>query len=118
MRSPRTPCLPPGVISQCLLVSLYHHESDKPLPFKSILCSSDVRWAALFRAHVCRRAQFLPFQHCLPHMAQALQNVPKITGQLLALLTETGIKEVKMRLAFVAHYRHLVCDLGANFQKQ
>ena len=94
------------------------HEKEKPLPVKSVVRSTDVRWAAVFLAYMYWRGRFVPFKQLLIDMVQVLDDAPETVGKLLSLLTESNMKVIKTQLAFVAHYMQPIFDLIGSFQKQ
>ena len=94
------------------------HEREKPMPVKSVLRSTDVRWAALYLAYMYWKGRFVPFKQFLLDMVKALDDTPETVGKLLALLTDNNMKVIKTQLAFVAHYMQPIYDLIASFQKQ
>ena len=94
------------------------HEREKPMPVKSVLRSTDVRWAALYLAYMYWKGSFVPFKQFLLDMVKALDDAPETVGKLLALLTDNNVKVIKTQLAFVAHYMQTIYDLIASFQKQ
>ena len=94
------------------------HEREKPMPVKSVLRSTDVRWAALYVAYMYWKGRFVPFKQFLLDMVKALDDAPETVGKLLALLTDNNMKVIKTWLAFVAYYMQPIYDLIASFQKQ
>ena len=85
------------------------------MPVKSVLCSTDVHWAALYLVYLYWKGHFVPFKQFLLDMVKALDDAPETVGKLLAL---NNIKVIKTQLAFVAHYMQPIYDLIASFQKQ
>ena len=94
------------------------HGKEKPLPVKSVVRSTDARWATVFLVYMYWRGCFVPFKQLLIDMVQVLDDAPETVGKLLSLLTESNMNVIKTQLAFVAQVMHPIFDLIGSFKKQ